>query len=185
MTFLTVVEIIAAGAIALGCALYYACAVVTSQTLGRSLVRGPADRRAIALTFDDGPATPFTDQILDTLRKYNVPGTFFVCGKNVERHPETLRRIHAEKHSIGNHTYSHPFLCLKSRRRIAEEIDRTQAAIEESAGRVPGSSVLLSASGGSDFFPCCGNAESRTFNGRTQDLIGSTGTARQKLRVSL
>ena len=137
MTLLTILEIVAAGVIALGCALYYACAVVTSQTLGRSLVHGPADRRAIALTFDDGPTTPFTEQILDTLRKYNVPATFFVCGKNVERHPDILRRIHAEKHSIGNHTYSHPFLCVKRQGRIAEEIDRTQAVIEGLTGRRP------------------------------------------------
>jgi len=129
--------IIASVVIILGCALYYASAVVRSQVLGPSLVCGRSDRREIALTFDDGPAPPFTDEILNILREHNVTAAFFVCGKNVERYPETLRRIQDEKHSIGNHTYSHPFLCLKSRNKIAEEIDRTQAVIERIAGCRP------------------------------------------------
>jgi peptidoglycan/xylan/chitin deacetylase (PgdA/CDA1 family) len=128
---------IASTAIVLGCGLYYACAVIESQVLGPSLVRGPLGAREIAITFDDGPAPPFTERILDILREHNVTATFFVCGKNAERHPETLRRIHAEKHTIGNHTYSHPFLCLKGRGRIVEEIGRTQNVIEQITGCQP------------------------------------------------
>src|SRR5690242_10643872 len=109
--------LLASTAIIVGCSLYYACADIQSQVLGRSVVRGPQNHSEIALTFDDGPAEPFTDQILDVLREHNVTATFFVCGKNAERFPESLRRIQAEKHTIGNHTYSHPFLCLKSRGR--------------------------------------------------------------------
>jgi peptidoglycan/xylan/chitin deacetylase (PgdA/CDA1 family) len=91
----------------------------------------------VALTFDDGPASPFTEQILEILRARKVPATFFVCGKNVERFPEILRRIHAEGHTVGNHTYSHPFLYFRSRARIAQEIDRTQEAIEKVTGQRP------------------------------------------------
>jgi peptidoglycan-N-acetylglucosamine deacetylase len=135
MTWLNVIET-AAVAAGMG-SLYYACSVPKSQVLGRSLVRGPAEGRKVALTFDDGPAPPFTDQILDILRDHKVPATFFVCGQNVDRNPEALRRIHAEKHGIGNHTYSHPFLYFKSHRRISREIDRTQAAIERVTGIPP------------------------------------------------
>lgn len=117
--------------------LYYACAVPRSQLLGPTLVRGPIDGRRVALTFDDGPTPPFTEQILDILRDRKVPATFFVCGKNVERFPEILRRIRAENHTIGNHTYSHPFLYFRSRARIAEEIDRTQTTIEKVIGQPP------------------------------------------------
>ncbi|HEV2494977.1 MAG TPA: polysaccharide deacetylase family protein [Terriglobia bacterium] len=116
---------------------YYACAVPSSQLLGRTLVRGPAEGERIALTFDDGPAPPFTEQILDILRDHDVPATFFVCGKNVEQFPDVVCRLHLEKHTIGNHTYSHPFLYFKSRARMAEEIDRTQAAIERVTGVCP------------------------------------------------
>ncbi len=117
--------------------LYYACSVPSSQVLGRALVRGPADGGRVALTFDDGPASPFTEQILDILRERRVPATFFVCGKNVECAPEIVRRIHAEGHALGNHTYSHPYLFLCSRAKMAGEIDRTQQAIERIAGYSP------------------------------------------------
>ncbi|MGH9327366.1 MAG: polysaccharide deacetylase family protein [Terriglobia bacterium] len=117
--------------------LYYGCSVPSSQLLGPSLVRGPRGKQRVALTFDDGPTPPYTEQILDVLKHYGVTATFFVNGKQAERFPETLRRIVQEKHGLGNHTYSHPFLYLKSRRRIAEEIDRTQAIIERIVGQRP------------------------------------------------
>jgi peptidoglycan/xylan/chitin deacetylase (PgdA/CDA1 family) len=117
--------------------LVYACSVPSSQVLGRTLVRGPAEGGRVALTFDDGPASPFTERVLDILREHHVPATFFLCGKNVERYPEVVRRIHAENHTIGNHTYSHPFLYFKSRSRMGEEIDRTQAVIERVTGIRP------------------------------------------------
>ena len=101
------------------------------------LIRGPQEGKRIALTFDDGPAEQFTAQVLEILREHQVPATFFVCGRNVEKHPDSLRRIVAEGHEVGNHTYSHMFVYFKSRRRIAEEIDRTQAIIEKVAGFRP------------------------------------------------
>jgi peptidoglycan/xylan/chitin deacetylase (PgdA/CDA1 family) len=129
-----VISLIVAWAIAL---LYYGCAVPSSQLLGHSLVRGPAGKKRVALTFDDGPTPPVTDRILDILNAYKVKAAFFVNGKQVDRFPECLRRIHQEHHSIGNHTYSHLFLYLKTRRRIAQEIDCTQAAIERVTGVRP------------------------------------------------
>jgi len=115
---------------------WYGCAAPSSQWLGPSLVRGPADGKRIALTFDDGPAPPFTEQILDILRARNIRATFFVCGRNVERHPDVVRRIVAEVHTLGNHTYSHPFLCFR-RRRMAGEIDRAQEAVRKITGESP------------------------------------------------
>jgi peptidoglycan/xylan/chitin deacetylase (PgdA/CDA1 family) len=61
------------------------------------------------LTFDDGPSVEVTSSILDTLKKYNVPATFFVVGKNAEQYPELIKRMDAEGHSIGNHSYSHNY----------------------------------------------------------------------------
>jgi len=120
-----------------GALLYYACSWPTSQVLGRALVRGAASGKSVALTFDDGPAEPFTSQILDLLREHRTPATFFCCGKNVERFPDLTRRIQAEGHTLGNHTYTHPLLYLKGRRRIEAEIDRTQEAIERVTGHAP------------------------------------------------
>ncbi|HTV55584.1 MAG TPA: polysaccharide deacetylase family protein [Terriglobia bacterium] len=129
-----VIALIVAWAVAL---LYYGCAVPTSQVLGPSLVRGPAGKKRVALTFDDGPTPPITDQVLEILSAYHVTATFFVNGKLVDRFPECLRRIQQGHHGIGNHTYSHLFLYLKSRRRIAREIDSTQDAVERVIGIRP------------------------------------------------
>jgi peptidoglycan/xylan/chitin deacetylase (PgdA/CDA1 family) len=130
----------AAGAlvVAAGAALlWYACSVPSSQVFGPALVRGPADGHRIALTFDDGPASPFTEQILDILRDRQVPATFFVCGRNAERHPDLLLRMSAEGHTVGNHAYSHFFPYLMTRAEMAQEIDRAQQVIEEITGRRP------------------------------------------------
>src|SRR5579863_553272 len=120
-----------------GALLYYACSWPTSQILGRTLVRGTATEPKVSLTFDDGPAEPFTGQILDALRRYGVPATFFCCGKNVERLPDLIRRMRAESHTVGNHTYSHPLFYLKSRKTIDRELDRTQEAVERILGQAP------------------------------------------------
>jgi peptidoglycan/xylan/chitin deacetylase (PgdA/CDA1 family) len=133
----TAVLIIAAVGLAFGLWFWWACATPSSTFFRPALIRGPQDGKRVSLTFDDGPAEPFTEQVLEILREQHVPATFFVCGKNVEAHPDLLRRIVAEGHAVGNHTYSHPFVHFKSRRRIAEEIDRTQAIIEKVIGFRP------------------------------------------------
>lgn len=115
----------------------YACYYPSSTFFKPVLVRGPAEGSRIALTFDDGPAPPYTENILNILREKKVPATFFVCGLNVERHPEIVHRIVQEGHQLGNHTFSHPSLFLRSQRRIGEEIDRAQAAIEKASGTRP------------------------------------------------
>lgn len=122
-----------------GCAavLLYTCMAPWSQLFGPSLVSGPAESQTAVLTFDDGPAPPFTEQILDILAEHKISATFFLCGKNVERHPEIARRILREGHTIGNHTYSHPFLFPRSRKFIAREIDLAQETIERVTGMQP------------------------------------------------
>lgn len=125
--------------IILGCAaaLAYACMAPTSEVFSPVLNRGAADSKSAVLTFDDGPAPPFTEQVLDILAEHQISATFFLCGKNVERHPELARRILREGHTIGNHTYSHPFLLGRSRKFITREIDRAQEAIERVTGVRP------------------------------------------------
>ncbi|HXH51087.1 MAG TPA: polysaccharide deacetylase family protein [Terriglobia bacterium] len=123
--------------LACGGALAYACIIPSSQLFAPVVNRGPARSGSVVLTFDDGPAPPFTERVLDILAQHNISATFFLCGKNVESHPEIARRIVREGHTIGNHTYSHPFLMGRSRRFIAEEIDDAQEAIERVTGVRP------------------------------------------------
>jgi peptidoglycan/xylan/chitin deacetylase (PgdA/CDA1 family) len=134
---LTAMLVIAAAGLAFGLWFWWACSEPSSTFFRPVLTRGPQEGKRICLTFDDGPTEQFTGQVLDILREYQVPATFFVCGKNVEKHPDLLRRMVAEGHEVGNHTYSHLFVYFRSRRRIAEEIDRTQAIIENVIGFRP------------------------------------------------
>lgn len=68
---------------------------------------GRRDQKKVALTFDDGPNPPRTDQVMDILESRGVRGTFFVIGKWVDRWPQAFRRIVGKGHVIGNHSYLH------------------------------------------------------------------------------
>ncbi|MCK8828164.1 polysaccharide deacetylase family protein [Natroniella acetigena] len=89
----------------------------------------------VALTFDDGPDSKYTPQILDILKEYNVKATFFLEGKNVEQYPHIVERIFKEDHVIGNHSWSHPNLNLLNNDTITEEILKTEEAIERIINR--------------------------------------------------
>lgn len=108
----------------------------SSSVFGKSFWRGPKDRDAVALTFDDGP-TPSTPRILDILRQYGVRATFFQVGEQVEAWPEIARAVHAEGHEIGNHSQSHPNMALKSPELIGREFEKAQRAIIQATGQVP------------------------------------------------
>ncbi|MDD8014016.1 MAG: polysaccharide deacetylase family protein, partial [Acidobacteriota bacterium] len=70
-------------------------------------------RRAVALTFDDGPDPEVTPRLLELLRRHRVPATFFVAGARAERYPATIQKILSRNHTIGNHSYRHdPLLML-------------------------------------------------------------------------
>lgn len=104
---------------------------------GRCLSNGDRGSRQIALTFDDGPLPPYTDQILDILDRYEVTATFFCVGLNVRAYPDQVRRIRTAGHAVGNHTWSHPFLPELSRPQLGEQIERTSAMIESVSGEAP------------------------------------------------
>ena len=90
----------------MGC-LMYGYFVPSSQVFGKVYYEGDSSERVIALSFDDGPNEPYTSQVLDILNDYGVKATFFVVGENVILYPDVTRRIVAEGHVIGNHSYSH------------------------------------------------------------------------------
>lgn len=95
------------------------------------------NRRAVALTFDDGPHPTHTPILLDILARYNVKATFYVIGRSVQRYPEILRRMVAEGHEVGNHTWTHPTLSRLGNHSFLREIDRTQEIIWRTVGAQP------------------------------------------------
>ncbi|MFF8097281.1 polysaccharide deacetylase family protein [Streptomyces sp. NPDC016675] len=93
--------------------------------------------RTMMLTFDDGPDPRFTPDILDTLAKYDVRATFFVCGEMADHNRGLLSRMADEGHVVGNHTWSHPLLTRLTRRRIRSEMERTSEVVERAFGEPP------------------------------------------------
>lgn len=110
-----------------------------SALLGRVVFRGEtADPPRIAFTFDDGPDTAATPRVLDLLGQLQVPAAFFVIGRCAERHPAVLRRIHAEGHLVGNHSFHHHHLGTMRRVRYwRAELARTEDAIAAAIGVRP------------------------------------------------
>ncbi|MFJ6655765.1 polysaccharide deacetylase family protein [Streptomyces sp. NPDC091377] len=104
---------------------------------GRWFRHGPRDRPEIALTFDDGPDPVYTRQVLALLARYGVRATFFCVGLHVNALPDEVRRIVDAGHSLGNHTWSHPFLPDLTARQFRLQLDRTGEAFERAVGRVP------------------------------------------------
>jgi peptidoglycan/xylan/chitin deacetylase (PgdA/CDA1 family) len=93
--------------------------------------RGPRRGRRMAITFDDGPNGAATEEVLALFRRHGARATFFLVGSNVEAQPALARRIAAEGHAVGSHTYSHAKLHLLSRPLIAEEIDRGHRCLHD------------------------------------------------------
>jgi len=89
----------------------------------------------VALTFDDGPDGRWTPMILDTLKSRDAPATFFVIGQNAEAHIPLLRRMYAEGHEIGNHTFTHPNLAFATDRVTRLQIDATERLLEAALDR--------------------------------------------------
>ncbi|MFB0843257.1 polysaccharide deacetylase family protein [Paenibacillus oleatilyticus] len=90
--------------------------------------------KQVALTFDDGPDNKYTPQVLDILKQHEVKATFFVVGRQVVNHPDVLKRIHDEGHSVGNHSWDHANLTKLSADQIQKEIKSTDEAIEKVIG---------------------------------------------------
>ena len=93
--------------------------------------KGTSGKRAVAITFDDGPDPRSTPALLQLLLRNGIQGTFFVTGQRASRHPELIRDILSLGHSIGNHSYSHDnFIMLKGATPLKKEIQTTQEILQ-------------------------------------------------------
>ncbi|WP_211303942.1 bifunctional polysaccharide deacetylase/glycosyltransferase family 2 protein [Pseudosporangium ferrugineum] len=93
--------------------------------------------KTIALTFDDGPDPRWTPRILDVLARHRAHATFFQVGSHVNEHPGLARRVLAEGHEIGSHTFTHVNVATAPSRRLDAELTLTGNAIAAATGRRP------------------------------------------------
>ena len=96
---------------------------------------GDTEEKVIYLTFDCGYENGYTDAMLDALKKHNAPATFFVVGHYVESAPEQVKRMVAEGHTVGNHTYHHPDMSsISDLASFKKEVDDVANAFKELTG---------------------------------------------------
>jgi len=151
--------------------------------------RGPSNHRVVALTFDDGPDPEMTPRVLSLLRQRGMKATFFVTGRQILKHPELVRKILEEGHTVGNHSFSHDvLLMLRSSRFLAEEIDRLQELLSSFGIRPlvfrppvgitnPRLGPVLRQRGMS-----CVNFDCRAFDAGNRRIEGLSGKLQKKMR---
>ncbi len=118
--------------------LVYGCMNISSGYFFRALCKAETKEQVIALSFDDGPHPGRTDNILDTLKKYNVPATFFCIGKNIPGNEPLLQRINSEGHIIGNHSYSNDFwFDLFGSKKMLADLQQMDEEVKRVIGQKP------------------------------------------------
>lgn len=120
----------AAGAVVAG----YQTMAPTGQWYGRTFIGLARGTKQLALTYDDGPNDPHTLRLLDVLAKHGVRATLFLIGRYVKERPEIVREIARGGHVIGNHTFTHPLLTVKSAGEIRRELTDCRVALEDAVG---------------------------------------------------
>jgi peptidoglycan/xylan/chitin deacetylase (PgdA/CDA1 family) len=104
---------------------------------GPAVAAQAADKPLIGLTFDDGPSPQRTAFVLDVLKQKGVKATFFLEGSHAQQYPDLVRRIKAEGHVIGNHSWDHANFPDISQAAQKQQIDRTNNAIKAATGEAP------------------------------------------------
>lgn len=100
-------------------------------------------KKAIYLTFDDGPDPLITPWVLDLLEEFEVKATFFCVGENVLKHPEIVERIKLEGHAIGNHSMDHKKGTKCSKEEYLASVYSAQKIIDSRLFRPPYGRIKL------------------------------------------
>lgn len=98
------------------------------------IYRGAKKEKVVALTFDDGPDSTYTPEVLNILREKGILATFFVLGKMVRSHPDITLRIVKEGHTIANHSWSHAYLPKLKGKQIEKELMQTHREVKRLTG---------------------------------------------------
>lgn len=102
---------------------------LASEFPGLFFREGDPKKKQVALTFDDGPDSVYTPQMLDVLSKHQVRGTFFLIGNRAELFPDVVKRIVQEGHIVGNHTMTHPDILKLTTEQTAQNICQAEETL--------------------------------------------------------
>ena len=109
--------------------------IISDDTIAKISDLTKGSEKIAFLTFDDGPNVSVTPKVLDILKDEDVKASFFVIGKNVDSHPEIVKRAYEEGHFIANHGYDHNNSILyKNSESFINEIKKTDLAIGNAIG---------------------------------------------------
>lgn len=101
------------------------------QFFGELVSHVDSDEQIVALTFDDGPTPGYTEEILNILADHDVKATFYLVGKAIAENMKQAKLIVEQGHEVGNHSFSHSRMVLKSPAFVAEEVEKTNALISQ------------------------------------------------------
>ena len=116
----------------------YGSSVIRANYFMQSVCKGSSGAKTIAISFDDGPTVPQTEEVLNVLKLQKVPAAFFVIGKNVPGNEALLKRMDSEGHIIGNHSYSHNYwFSMKSGDNMLIDLKKCDEEIKRVLHRQP------------------------------------------------
>lgn len=118
----------------------WAGVAAASPAPGEFITHGPRKGKRVALTFDDGPG-PYTERVLEILKRSGVRATFFMNGDQVATRPKLARKVFEAGHEIGDHTYNHIDFHTYDREdkadRLRQEMRLSKKAIQKAVGTTP------------------------------------------------
>ena len=95
------------------------------------------DKKQIAISFDAAWGNDDTETLIEILKEYDVPATFFVVGAWVDKYPESVKALSAAGHQIQNHSNTHPYMSTLSSAQMTNELSACNKKIEEVTGKCP------------------------------------------------
>lgn len=116
--------------------LIYGSSVIQANFFAPAYCSAQTAEKIIALSFDDGPHSEYTPQVLALLAQYKATASFFVIGKNIQGNEKLLKQIQTDGHSIGNHSYTHAFFIdFKNVQGFKAELNQTAELVFNVIGK--------------------------------------------------
>ena len=103
----------------------------------KALWRMNPDKKAVYLTFDDGPIPVITPWVVDLLGQYGIKATFFMVGDNVRKHPQEFMQVVEAGHRVGNHTFNHLKGLFTDTKEYIANVDQADTFIHSNLFRPP------------------------------------------------